>query len=160
MRQWMMAGCAAVLMGAGSARAAAPVDLKIADDVNNREGRFSGFDYAKSDQFRRAWLVLHYRFQGPCQASDGQCELDAPLQVSVPGLTYDPTAKQVVYERDGAEPVTCASVGSGGFLNSGESLVATGKCSFRLVKVDRFLDDGFAGRKDRREEVHFAVQSP
>ncbi len=46
------------------------------------------------------------------------------------------------------------------FLNSGESLVSTGKCSFRLVMVDRFPDDGFAGRQDRREEVHFAVQSP
>jgi hypothetical protein len=25
--------------------------------------------------------------------------------------------------------------------------------------VDRLLDDGFAGREDRREEVHFVVRS-
>jgi hypothetical protein len=163
----MVAGSAAVLIAAGSAgavermdgAAAAPVDLKVAEDVRNGGGQFSGIDYATSDRFHRAWLVLHYRFQAACQDSEGECEMDAPVQVSVPGLTYDPAAKQVVYERAGAEPVVCANARSGGFLASRESLAATGKCTYRLVKVDRLLDDGFGGRKDRREEVHFAIQS-
>lgn len=163
----MVAGSAAVMIAAGSAgavermegAAAAPVDLRIAEDVWNGQGRFSGIDYATSDRFRRAWLVLHYRSQGPCMDSDGQCDADAPVEVNVPGLTYDPAAKQVVYERAGAEPVVCANARSGGFPWFRESLAATGKCNYRLVKVDRFLDDGFAGRKDRREEVHFAIQS-
>ncbi|BDG04745.1 hypothetical protein AMOR_37410 [Anaeromyxobacter oryzae] len=162
----MMAGSAALLVAVGPAKAieqvdraaTTPVDLKIADDVRNGEGRFSGIDYATSDRFRRAWLVLHYRFQAPCRDSEGECEMDAPVQVSVPGLTYDPAAKRVVYERAGAEPVVCASVRRGGFPGFRSSLAATGNCDYRLVKVDRLVDDGFAGRKDRREEVHFAVQ--
>lgn len=166
MRQWMVAASAAMLMAAGSAgavdrmdgAAAAPVDLRIAEDVRNGDGRFSGIDYATSDRFRRAWLVLHYRSQGPCHDSDGQCETDAPVQVNVPGLNYDPAAKQVVYERAGAEPVICANVRSGGFPWFRESLTATGKCDYRVVKVDHLLDDGFAGRRDRREEVHFTIQ--
>ena len=162
MRKWMVAASAAVVIASGSARAVeqmdgaarSPVDLKIAEDVWNGAGTFSGIDYATSDRFRRAWLVLHYRSQGPCVDSDGQCELDAPVQVTVPGLSYDPAAKQVVYERGGTEPAVCA-IAKGGR----GSLAATGQCTVRLVKVDRFVDDGFAGREDRREEVHFAVPS-
>ena len=101
-------------------------------------GRLSGVEYAKSDRFGRAWLVLHYRYQAPCRDADGECELDAPLEVSVPGLTYDAASKQVVYERSGAEPVACAKVQGGGFLKPGGSLAETGKCSFsaRLVRTD------------------------
>ena len=51
--------------------------------------------------------------------------------------------------------MACASAGKGH-----SSPVATGKCTYRLVKVDRLVDDGFGGRKDRREEVHFVVSSP
>ncbi len=168
MRRWVMAGSAAVLMAAGAARAVervdgagtGPVDFKIAEDVTNGDGRYSGLDYETSEAFRRAWLVLHYRSQAQCQDSDGQCEVDTPVQVSVPGLSYDPTAKQVVYEMPGAGPVVCANVRKGRFPAFHSSLAATGKCTARLVKVDRLVDDGFGGRKDRREEVHFAVASP
>ena len=165
MRQAMMAVGAVVLMAGGVARgiersadvAAGAVDLKLADDAQNGEGRFSGLEYEKSDRFGRAWLVLHYRFQAPCRDSDGECELDAPLRVSVPGLSYDPAGKRVVYERVGAEPVVCATVRKSGFPTFAESFAETGKCTTRLVKVDRDVDDGFAGQRDRREEVHFGI---
>jgi hypothetical protein len=153
-----MAATAAVLVAGGSARAmeqldrAAAVDLKVADDAIRGGASFSGVDYAASDRFERAWLVLHYAFQAPCQGTDGQCDMDAPVQVNVPGLTYDPAGKRVVYERPGAEPVVCA-VGKRG----GSDLSATGKCTTRLVKVDRLVDNGFDGRRDRREEIHFTV---
>ena len=165
MRQAMMAAGAVVLMAAGVARglersadvAAGAVDVKLADDVQNGEGRFSGLEYEKSDRFGRAWLVLHYRFQAPCRGSEGECEQDAPLRVSVPGLTWDRAGKRVVYERAGAEPVVCATVRKRGFPTFAESLAETGECTYRLVKVDRELDDGFAGQRDRREEVHFGI---
>ena len=51
----------------------------------------------------------------------------------------------------GAEPVVCA-VGK-----RGSELSATGKCTTRLVKVDRLVDNGLDGRRDRREEIHFTV---
>jgi len=168
MRRWMVAAGAAGLLAAASVSAleqvdgaSAGVDVKIADDVRNGEGRFSGFDYAKSDRLGHAWLVLHYRYRAPCLGSDAECEADDPLRVSVPGLTYDPATKQVLYERDGAEPVPCANVRRGGFLSGfQESLAPTDKCTYRLVRIDRFLDDGFAGRRDRREEIHFSVALP
>jgi hypothetical protein len=167
MRQAMVAVSAAVLMAAGTASAVerdaaaaaapGPVDLKIADDTRSGSGRFSGLDYEKSDRFGRAWVVLHYASRGPCPGSEGECDLDEPVPVSVPGLAYDPAARQVVYERAGAAPVVCASVRRSGFLGLGEALAATGNCTTRLVKVDRLLDDGFDGQRDRREEIHFAI---
>jgi hypothetical protein len=157
MRHWVMAASAAVLVAGGSARAveqldrAAAVDVKIADDARNGGGDFSGVDFAASDRFQRAWLVLHYTSQGPCIGAEGECVRDAPLQVNVPGLTYDAAGKRIVYERPGADPVVCA-VG-----RPGSELSATGKCTTRLVKVDRLVDNGFDGRRDRREEIHFTV---
>ena len=163
MRAWTMAAGAAVLAAVGSARAAerteAPaVDVKIADDSKSGPGIFSGMDYGTSDRFGHAWLVLHYRFKGSCPANDGECELDAPVNVSVAGLAWDAAARQVVYRAPGAEPVVCAIAHRRGFPGAGESLVATGACTWRLEKVDRVVDDGFAGRRDRREEIHFAVR--
>lgn len=165
MRTWTMtvAASAALLTAVGSAGAVertergGPVDLKIADDVTNGRGVFSGVDYATSERFGRAWLVLHYQYQGSCPMDDGMCELDAPVNVSVPGLGYDAAAKQVVYQEPGAEPVVCASVRHHGFPRFSDSVDATGACTFRLEKVDRVVDDGFSGRRDRREEIHFAI---
>lgn len=162
MLRWMMAGSMAAVIAAGSAgaveRAEGAVDLKVADDVWSGGGRFSGIDYATSERFHRAWLVLHYMSQGPCLDSDGECDVDHPVQVSVPGLVYDPAARRVVYEGAGAAPVICANVRRGGFLGARDTPAATGQCTYRLVKVDRLLDDGFGGQRDRREEVHFAVE--
>jgi hypothetical protein len=155
---WAMAATAAVLVAGGSAHGveqtdrAAAADVKIAEDTNNGRGYFSGIDFAASDRFDRAWLVLHYNYQGPCVGAEGECVQDAPLQVNVPGLIYDAPGKRVVYQRPGAEPVVCA-VGKGG----GPELSATGRCTTRLVKVDRLVDNGFDGRRDRRDEIHLSV---
>lgn len=158
MRHWVMAAIAAVVMAGGSARAveqldrSAAVDVKIADNAWSEGADFSGIDYGASDRFQRAWLVLHYTSQGPCIGAEGECVRDAPRTVKVPGLNYDPAGKRVVYERPGAEPVVCA-VGK----RAGSELSATGKCTTRLVKVDRLVDNGLDGRRDRREEIHFTV---
>ncbi len=154
---------AVLLTAVGSAGAvertdvAGPVDLKVADDVTSGPGSFSGIGYATSERFGRAWVVLHYKYQGSCPEADGMCELDAPVNVSVPGLGYDASAKQVVYQAPGADPVVCASVRHHGFPFFSDSLDATGACTYRLEKVDRVLDDGFAGRRDRREEIYFSI---
>ncbi len=163
MRTWTMAGVAAASIALGSVRAAEPVngtatvDLKVADDAGSNPGTFTGIGYGTNARLGRAWLVLHYRVEGSCPTADGICEQDAPVNVSVPGLAYDAAARRVVYRAPGAEPVICASVRRHGFPFGGESLEPTGACSYRLEKVDRFVDDGFSGRTDRREEIHFAV---
>ena len=161
----MMALAAGLFLAVGSARAmeqvggkAAAVDVKVADDAWNGGGRFSGVDYGTSERLGRAWLVLHYRFFGPCGAADGWCELDAPVEVAVPGLSYDVAQRRIVFRDAGAEPVVCADVKlHGGFLGFGDKIAPTGRCTVRGVRVDRIVDDGFEGRRDRREELHFAV---
>ena len=166
MMTWrMMTAMAGWLLAMGSAHAVeqvdrrvAGVDVKVADDVSKDGGLFSGFDYGTSGRLGNAWLVLHYRYEGPCDDSEGTCHLDVPVRVRVPGLTYDAAARRVTYQEPGAEPVVCATVRPhGGFLGIGERIAATGSCTYRLVKVDRLIDDGFAGQRDRREEVHFVV---
>ncbi len=175
MHKWMMtAGAAAALMAAGTVRAAqraevpradgmgaAAVDLKVADDVKNGGLRLSRIDYGKSDRLGHAWLVLHYEQSEPCEEGDsGNCNMDVPVQVKVPGLAYDAAARQVVFSGSGSEPVVCATVRHRGFPWFQDSFDATGSCAYHLVKVDHFVDDGFAGRRDRREEVHFSVRGP
>lgn len=163
MRNWM-AAASATLIAVGSARAAertgvaaAPVDVKVADDARSGAGLFSGAGYGTSDRFGRAWLVLHYQVEAACLAAEGTCEQDAPVAVAVPGLAYDAAARRVTYERPGADPVVCATTRHHAF---GEALDPTGACVVRLEKVDRVVDDGFDGRRDRRDEVHFVVASP
>ncbi len=162
MRNGMAAASAAALMAVGSARAAqrtdaaAQVDLEVAGDAN-APGIFSGADYGTSARFGRAWIVLHHTVQAPCPAADGVCDADRPVDVTVPGLAYDAAARTVVYRADGREPVVCAATRRRAFP-FGESLQPTGACVVRLEDVDRLVDDGFGGRTERREEVHFAVR--
>src|SRR5690349_14803476 len=114
------------------AAATARAEVKVADGVWNRAGRFSRMDYGISERFHRAWLVLHYTSRGPCPGADGECEVDDPVRVQVPGLTYDPTAKQVLYREGDAAPLTCANVVQHSFLRSWETIDATGQCAFRV----------------------------
>ena len=161
MRSWMAAGSAAALISVGSARAvertdaaAAQVDLEVGDVARSGPGVFSGAGYGTSERFGRAWVVLHYTVQAPCPSADGLCEEDAPVNVSVPGLAWDAAGRRVTFRQPGADPVVCASTRRHWL---GASLEPTGACTIRLEKVDRLVDDGFSGRRDRREEVHFSV---
>jgi hypothetical protein len=140
-----------MLAAASPARA----DVKIADDVWNGGGRFSGLDYDVSEPFERAWLVLHFRYDGPCRDSDGPCELDEPKRVRVAGLTYDTATRRVLY-REGSEPAqVCAQVVHHSFILGWDSLEATGNCAYHTAPVDQLVDDGFGGHRDRRQEVLF-----
>jgi hypothetical protein len=156
-----MAAAAAGLIAAGRpARAVGMPDVKVADDAWNGAARYSGMDYETSPRLGRAWLVLHFRHAAPCPASDGECEVDAPVRAAVPGLSYDAAARRIVYRAEGAAPVVCADVRPHGkLLGVGDAIDATGRCTVRVVPVDRVVDDGFAGRRDRRDELHFEVKS-
>ena len=160
MTRWTMAAAAAGLIAAGPAGADGMPDVKVADDAWNGAGRYSGMDYGTDARLGRAWVVLHFRHAAPCPASDGECEADAPVQAAVPGLSYDAAARQIVYRVEGAAPVVCADVRPHGkFLGVGDAISGTGRCTVRVVPVDRVVDDGFAGRRDRRDELHFEVKS-
>ena len=137
--------------------ATARAEVKVADDVRRGAEQFSGMDYGISERFNRAWLGLHFTSKGPCPASDGECEIDDPVRVSVPGVTYDPTTRQVLYREEGVAPLPCAKVVRHKFIGSWETVDGTGKCAYRIVKVDSFIDDGFEGREDRRKEIYFGA---
>jgi hypothetical protein len=155
-----MAAAAAGLIAAGPAGADGMPDVKVADDAWNGAGRYSGMDYGTDARLGRAWVVLHFRHAAPCPASDGECEADAPVQAAVPGLSYDTAARRIVWRVVGAAPVVCADVHPHGkLLGIGDAVAGTGRCTVRVVPVDRVVDDGFAGRRDRRDELHFEVTS-
>jgi len=139
---------------AGTARA----EVKVADDVWNGAGRFSRLDYGISERFKRAWLTLHFTSRAPCLDRDGECDFDEAVRVSVPGITYDPAARQVLYTEDGGAPVLCASVVQHTFIFSWETVDETGNCAYRIVDINSFVDDGYEGRQDNRKEIHFGVR--
>lgn len=142
------------------AAATARAEVKVADDVWNGAGRFSRMDYGISERLDRAWLVLHYTSRGPCPGTDGECEVDEPLRVRVPGLTYDPATKQVVYREADAAPLTCANVVQHRFIRSWQTIDATGQCTFRIARADSFVDDGYDGRTDERTAIYFDAGVP
>jgi hypothetical protein len=154
MRVWMrVLWSSAAVLAAGAARS----EVKVADDVWNGSALFSGLDYGVSERFHRAWLVLHFLDDGPCRDSDGRCQIDESVRVAVPGLTYDPATRRVIYGEGTDAAQTCANVVRHTFLWSWDSVEPTGNCGHRVVRVDRLLDDGFDGRKDRRAEVLFGA---
>ncbi|HET9594425.1 MAG TPA: hypothetical protein VFP65_02540 [Anaeromyxobacteraceae bacterium] len=154
MKTWMrVLSLSVTVLTAGSARA----EVKVADDVWNGSARFSGLDYGVNEQSHRAWLVLHFLDDGPCRDSDGRCEIDEPVRVAVPGLTYDPATRRVLYGEGTDAQQTCANVVHHTFLGSRDTVEPTGNCGHRVVKVDRVVDDGFDGRKDKRAEVLFGA---
>jgi len=137
---------------AGGARA----QVKVADSVANGEALFSGLDYGVSERFDRAWLVLHYTFDAPCNGLDGECTIDSPVQVLVPGLSYDEGTRQVIYRAEGADPVVCATVVRRG---ASDTVKATGQCGTRLSAYQRVVDDGYAGRTERGKEILFGANA-
>ncbi len=149
-----------ILVTMMGAAATARAEVKVADDVWNGAGRFSRMDYGISERFQRAWLVLHYTSKGPCPGTDGECEFDDPVRIRVPGLSYDPTAKQVLYREEGAAPALCAHIVRHRFIRSWETIDETGQCTSRIANVDSFMDDGYDGREDRRKPIYFGVGPP
>ena len=139
------------------AATAAQAQVKVAEGVEHAGGLFSSLDYGFSEQNQRAWVVLHYAHEGPCADSEGTCKLDDPVQVRVPGLSYDASRRQVVYQADGAEPVVCARLVSHRTFFGGreDRLDPTGQCRAQVATFRRFVDDGFAGHEDRGEEIDF-----
>jgi hypothetical protein len=136
----------------------ARAEVKVADDVRNDGSSFSGMDYGISERFQRAWLVLHFAEKGPCGSDAGECDIDRPVRVRVPGLTFDPATRRVLFREEGAAPVPCARVVRHRFIVSWESIEATGKCAYRTVKLKSAVDDGFEGREGQRESIYFGVR--
>ena len=134
-------------------------EVKVADDASARDSRLSSLDYGVSEQLGRAWLVLHYTDDGLCRESDAPCLLDDTIRATVPGLTYAPSTRQVLYREGSAEPLVCAQVVRHAFIASWETVEPTGQCDYRVVEVDRFIDDGFGGRKEKHEEIRFGAAS-
>jgi hypothetical protein len=138
-------------------RSTARADFKVADDQWNGTGRFSGVDYGVSEEFGRAWLVLHYKDGSPCPESDGPCEFDAPVRVQVPGLSYDRSTRRVLLDAGQGSPIVCARVERHTFLGSWETIEPTGNCRYRMADVEQFVDDGYAGHREKRKEIYFGA---
>jgi len=147
-----------MLSAAVGMASAARADVEVANDDRHGEGQFSGLDYGVSERFDRAWLVLHFTYRAPCRDQDGDCDFDDPVRARVPGLTYERSTRRVLYQEEGAAPVPCAQVVTHHFIASWDTIDATGQCAYRVVHVDRFVDDGFEGRRDKRKEIRFGAK--
>ncbi len=144
----------AALAGAPAARAEVAVADVPADGAS-----LSSIEYGVSARLDRAWLVLHFTERGACQTSEGgECDTDRPVRVRVPGLTYDPATRQVLFQEEGAAPVTCAKVVPHRVLLRWESVDPTGQCVYRSEVRKARVDDGFEGRAERRDTVYFGAR--
>lgn len=144
-----------ILATSGSASA----EVKVADEASAWDRRLSSLEYGVSEQLGRAWLVLNFSDDGLCRASDVPCLPDLPVRKTVPGLTYSPSTRQVLYREGSEEPVVCAHVVRHSFIASWETVEATGRCGYRVVEVERVVDDGFDGRKEKHGEIRFGAAS-
>jgi hypothetical protein len=137
----------------------ARAEVKVADDVSGWGFRFSSLEYGVSERLGRAWLVLRFTDDGLCRYSDAPCPPDMLVRATVPGLTYAPSTKEVVYRDGSEEPLVCAQAVRHSFIVSWETVEATGQCGYHVVGVDRFVDDGFEGRTDKHKEIWFGAAS-
>jgi hypothetical protein len=142
-----------MLATSGSTRA----DVKVAGDASAWGRHFSSLEYGVNEQLGRAWLVLNYSDDGLCRSSDVPCLPDIPVRTTVPGLTYAPSTKQVLYREGSEEPLVCAQVVRHSFIASWETVEATGQCGSRVIDVVRFVDDGFDGTKEKHDEIWFGA---
>jgi hypothetical protein len=146
-----------VTMLAASANARAGV--KVADEPSVWGHSFSSMGYGVSEQLGRAWLVLGFTDDGLCRSSDAPCLPDGPVRATIPGLTYAPSTKQVLYREGSEEPLVCAKVVRHSFIGTWETVEPTGQCGYRVIDVERFVDDGFEGRKEKSHEIWFGAAS-
>jgi hypothetical protein len=141
-----------------AASASARAEVKVADETSAWDPRFSSLEYGVSEQLGRAWLVLRSS-DDACRSSDVPCLPDISIRATVPGLTYAPSTKQVLYREGSEDPLVCAQVVRHSFIASWETVEATGQCGYHVTEVERFVDDGFGGRKERFNEIWFGAAS-
>ena len=140
-----------------AASASARADVKVADDTSAWGRSYSSLEYGVSEQLGRAWLVLSFSDDGLCRGSDVPCLPDIPVRATVPGLTYAPSTKQVLYREGSGEPLVCAQVVRHSFIASWETVEATGQCGSHVMKVERVVDDGFDGKREKHNEIWFGA---
>ncbi len=51
----------------------------------------------------------------------------------------------------------CANVVRHRFIRSWETIDETGKREYHIVNISSFIDDGYDGRDDKRQEIYFGV---
>lgn len=82
-------------------------------------------------------------------------ELSETYRVPVPGLSYDKSSSQVVYDAEGKK-VVCANVReTGSWIFKSQRIDPTGHCELTRKYVKVPIDDGFAVDVIEHFEVHF-----
>lgn len=135
---------------------ALPAVHAASDDTRIFQAPKSAFEASKSKKFvinpelGRAWVEVNLYYTAS--------ESTDYYRVAVPGLSYDPSRAEVVFDADGKR-VVCATVEqSGWWLFRHENVKPTGACELthRYVKVP--VDNGFAVEHIEHFEVHFKPQ--
>lgn len=117
------------------------------------EAPISAVEASKSKRFGinpelgRAWVEIDVYFV--------QSESSESYRVAVPGLSYDKSSSQVVYDAEGKK-VICANVReTGSWIFKSQRIEPTGDCELTRKYVKVPIDDGFAVEVIEHFEVHF-----
>ncbi|MGZ3773413.1 MAG: hypothetical protein ACXVCY_02955 [Pseudobdellovibrionaceae bacterium] len=97
----------------------------------------------ENPELNRAWLVAYYDKRS-MQESDGP--VPKAMDIMVPGLSYSPESKQIVFKKADGSKVICADNVSGGSLYSVD-YTETGKCTINISKTKISQDNGFSIKK-------------
>lgn len=103
--------------------------------------------FAIDEKLGRAWVEIDFYY--------AMSETSDHYRVAVPGLRYDPTQSQVIFENDG-QRVICANVvrkGWGPFKH--QQLQPTGACELSHRYIKKPIDNGFRIEHVEQFEVHF-----
>jgi hypothetical protein len=117
----------------------------------------ANFSFEVNQETSRARIVVDYMYPDQLVFGIGGAG-PQPSYVQLPGLTYDPSAKAVVYEASGKKTV-CANLHSGRFLFWQRTIIEpTGACIVSARIADHAEDDGWSIRKFRAIDTFFEVR--
>ena len=145
-----------VLLTSIAAGASASADVMVAD-VSLRDARLASLDYGVSERLGRAWLELRFVEEGFCRDSDAPCPYEPPIRTTVAALTYAPSTRQVLLRDGPGMPLVCARVVRHSFIARWETVEPTGACGYRVLDVERVVDDGFGGRRETHRQIWFGA---
>ena len=117
----------------------------------------SGMSYEVKRDLGRAWINLKF-WQSPISEDDNN-EWSEPAVV--PGLSYSPESRSIVFKQDDGTTVVCATLVRHKFIFSWTSIDATGNCGVtRSEEVAKVIDDGTVPYEVTYLNTYFGVIPP
>jgi hypothetical protein len=139
--------------------AAMPAATAIKIDTVADKYAVLDFSFEVDRQTGRAGIRIEYTYPPARLGGDDSDRGPAPKIATLPGLTYDATARSVMYN-DGAKMITCATAADHRTLfGKSTSMKPTGACTVSSRLTDQKRDDGWSLHRLSRLDVFFEAQT-